>query len=606
MRSNPLLRSTVPSLRDCFVPVKLFVTNRFSFHCNGGASEKNVTSICRFTYTITTEKFSKVNSVINRFTGIFFSALLILFCFASCNSKTNGQDHSQIADTIPQKQLVDVTVPGSFSTQEQLKFDSAAIPAFIKRYPSFLVFQKDIQKFYRHRRYSYAWFDENGIIEQAGNLYNKIENIRDEGLEVKKLYPTDFHNMMDADSAESLTQKANTELELMLTAQYFFYAKNIWTGLGEKAMKALNWDLPRKKLSYESLLDSLLEVPSSEFMKNEPVYRQYGFLKTYLKKYRGIQQAGGWPVIKADKKSYKKGDSSAVIKAIRKRLALSGDLATDNQSILFDEELETAVKLFQHRYGLKEDGVAGKNLLREMNYPVEKKIEQIIVNMERCRWLPVAFNKDYLVVNIPEFRFHAFENDRPVWSMKVVVGKSIHETAIFTGTMKYVVFSPYWNVPPGIMKNEILPAVRRNKNYLERNHMEWNGNSVRQVPGPWNALGKVKFLFPNSHNIYLHDTPAKDLFNLDQRAFSHGCIRVEEPKRLAMYVLRHQPEWTEEKIDSALNASKEQYVTLKHPVQVLIAYFTAWVDAKGNLNFRNDLYKRDARLAKMILENSKL
>jgi murein L,D-transpeptidase YcbB/YkuD len=300
------------------------------------------------------------------------------------------------------------------------------------------------------------------------------------------------------------------------------------------------------------------------------------------------------------------GDSSTTVRLIRKRLLQSADLATDNNSAVFDAELETGIKRFQHRYGLKEDGIAGKNLLTEMSYPVEKRIEQLIVNMERCRWLPVALRKDYFVVNIPEFRFHAYENDSLVWSMKVVVGKSIHQTAIFNGTMKYVVFAPYWNIPPGIMRKETLPALRRNSNYLVNNHMEWNGNAIRQKPGPWNALGKVKFLFPNSHNIYLHDTPAKSLFEQDQRAFSHGCIRVEQPRRLAQYVLRHQPEWTEQRIDSAMNGEKELYVNLKHPIPVLIAYFTAWVDQDGYLNFRKDLYNKDSRLAKMIMEQSKL
>jgi murein L,D-transpeptidase YcbB/YkuD len=156
------------------------------------------------------------------------------------------------------------------------------------------------------------------------------------------------------------------------------------------------------------------------------------------------------------------------------------------------------------------------------------------------------------------------------------------------------------------MQKETLPAIRKDKNYLARNHMEWNGNAVRQIPGPWNALGKVKFLFPNSHNIYLHDTPGKSAFEHDIRSFSHGCIRVSDPKRLAQYILRHQPEWTESKIDAAMNATKEQYVKIATPVPVFIAYFTSWVDKNGMLNFRNDIYKRDGRLAKMIIENSGL
>ncbi|HRH60705.1 MAG TPA: L,D-transpeptidase family protein, partial [Chitinophagaceae bacterium] len=201
-----------------------------------------------------------------------------------------------------------------------------------------------------------------------------------------------------------------------------------------------------------------------------------------------------------------------------------------------------------------------------------------------------------------EYKLHAYENDSLVWSMNVVVGTTANKTTIFNGNLKYVVFSPYWNVPPSIIQKEILPGIKRNKNYLEQHNMEWNGGSVRQKPGLNNSLGLVKFLFPNSYNIYLHDTPAKSLFGEDKRAFSHGCIRLNEPQKLAEYLLRNDTAWTTEKIVKAMKSGKEQYVTLKNPVPVFIAYFTAFVDRKGRLNFRSDVYGRDSRLAKMILE----
>ncbi len=522
-----------------------------------------------------------------------------------CNS-SNGKEAAVVIDTIPKPPPADITLPGNFSTQTKLKFDSSAIPAFFKHYPKLKAYEKELLNFYRSRSFAYAWFDGSGILEQAGNLYNKIENISDEGVSSSLIYHNEFHALMDNDSSETITSTPNSTIELMLTAQYFVYAKTIWTGLGAKGMQATSWDLPRKKLSYAAFLDSLLNVPSSAFMKTEPVFRQYGLLKTFLKQYRNIEQSGKWKPIKADKKSYRLGDSSKVIVEIKEHLQLLGDLKTNNQSNLFDAELEAAVKNFQQRYGIKDDGIVGRSMIAELNFPLAKRVEQIIVNMERCRWLPVTLNKDYIVVNIPEFKFHAYENDSLAWSMNVVVGTELNKTAIFNGIMNTVVFSPYWNVPTSIKNKEILPAVRRNANYLQRNHMEWNGNNIRQVPGPWNALGKVKFLFPNSHNIYLHDTPSKSLFSQDKRAFSHGCIRVEEPRRLAIYVLRHQPEWTETRIDSAMNADKELYVKVAKPVPVFIAYFTSWVDRAGRINFRNDLYKRDSRLAEMIIENSNL
>ena len=535
---------------------------------------------------------------------LFFIVLIVAVC--SCKSKKDKQAPLADKDSLQKRLLTsDITLPGGFSSQTKITFDSNAISLFIQQRPGFKNFETRIRKFYANRKFAYAWYDQEGLIEQAGNLYNKISNIKEEGLPVELLYAAEFHRMMD-DSAGTGFAKADPQIEIMITAQYFFYAVNVWSGMGTKAMQAMEWDLPQKKISYESLLDSLLEMPSSMFMVTEPVFRQYALLKNYLKKYREIEASGWWPLIQADKKVYRKGDTSNVIAAIRKRLFLTGDISVDDQSPVFDQSLENATKNFQQRYGYIDNGEINSKLITAFNIPLSKKIEQIVVNMERCRWLPVSLKGDYFIVNVPEFRFHAFENDSLAWSMNVVVGTSMNKTAIFTGTMTNVVFSPYWNIPPGIMKKETLPAIRRSSKYMARNHLEWNGKNLRQVPGPWNALGKVKFLFPNSHSIYLHDTPSKSLFSKEQRAFSHGCIRVAEPKRLAMYVLRNQLEWTESRIDSAMNSNKEQYVNIKDPIPVFIAYFTAWVDSKGRLNFRNDIYNRDSKLAGMIMENSKL
>lgn len=282
------------------------------------------------------------------------------------------------------------------------------------------------------------------------------------------------------------------------------------------------------------------------------------------------------------------------------------DITTDNGSAIFDAALTNGVKKMQHRFGYKEDGIVGTKLIDEINYPVQKRIEQIMVNMERSRWLPEKIGKNYFVINIPEFKLHIYENDTLAWSMKVVVGKSQHQTVVFNGELKYIVFSPYWNVPSSILHNEILPAMRRNRYYLARHHMEWNGGSVRQRPGPDNALGLVKFLFPNSHNIYMHDTPTKSLFNEDKRAFSHGCIRLAEARKLALYLLKDDPEWDDIKIDSAMNSGVEQFVTLKNRTPVYITYFTAWVNEAGELCFRNDIYQRDSRLAAILLEKPAL
>jgi murein L,D-transpeptidase YcbB/YkuD len=213
-----------------------------------------------------------------------------------------------------------------------------------------------------------------------------------------------------------------------------------------------------------------------------------------------------------------------------------------------------------------------------------------------------------IMVNIPEFVLHVFEGKNKVFDMNVVVGKEGHNTTIFTGNLNQVVFSPYWNVTANIVKNEILPAMKKDPNYLSRNNMEQVGISnglptIRQLPGPQNSLGKVKFLFPNSFDIYFHDTPSKNLFNSDRRAYSHGCIRLSDPSKMAAYVLQDQKEWTPERIDEAMNSGQEQYVKVKNPIPVLITYYTAWVDEAGVLNFRDDIYKHDVNVLKKMFVN---
>jgi L,D-transpeptidase YcbB len=532
---------------------------------------------------------------------IYFKNTLLIcglfFCFSCSNS--NGEDKKQVSDTIPAHTEKDASIPGNFSSQASIKFDSIQLGKFIAAYPQLQAYKKDLDSFYHQRNYAFAWFDNAGIIEQAANLYNRVQHINEEGLGEKIPYKDSFTTLMMNNGIDS-TNKASVFTELMLTAQYFVYAHNVWSGLDEKQSRSLNWFLPRKKVSYKDMLDSL--ITGKAVLDTAPVYRQYALLKNYLKQYRDIESKGGFPAIKADQKTYKKGDSSAAVTTIRKFLFTTGDLANDNSSAVYDSTLELAVKKFQYRFGDKEDGVIGPAVLKKMNTPINKLVEQIVVNMERSRWVPVEPASNYIVVNIPAYKLYVYENDIVAWSMNVVVGQPAHKTVIFNGNIKYIVFSPYWNVPSGILNKEVLPGIKRNKNYLASHNMEWNGGAVRQKPGPTNSLGLVKFLFPNSYDIYLHDTPSKSLFGETNRAFSHGCIRLGEPQKLAEYLLRHDSAWSRQKIVAAMNSGKEKYVTLKETVPVFIAYFTAWVDREGKINFRNDVYGRDERLAEMLLK----
>jgi murein L,D-transpeptidase YcbB/YkuD len=333
-------------------------------------------------------------------------------------------------------------------------------------------------------------------------------------------------------------------------------------------------------------------------------------MKVELVRYYNIEKKGAWEEIKLSKKKYKQGDTGEAVKQLKQRLYATGDLAAEDTTALFTSALHNAVKRAEKRFGFNEDGVVSADLINELNIPIKGRIEQLLINMERMRWLPKEQTGNRIVANIPEFKLHVYERGKQVFAMNVVVGKEGNKTVVFNDELKHVVFSPYWNVPRSIVRNEILPALQRNANYLAKNNMEQTGFSnglpvIRQKPGRANALGKVKFIFPNSYSIYFHDTPSKSLFSKEKRAFSHGCIRLAEPKKLAAYLLRNQPDWTDQKIEAAMNSKNEKWVALKEPVPVFISYFTAWVDNDGLLNFREDIYGHDKKMGDRLFEHNR-
>jgi murein L,D-transpeptidase YcbB/YkuD len=518
----------------------------------------------------------------------------------SCNGNSTEKNPLPGQDTLPSRQKADPSIPGNFSPQTSLRFDSSEIDAFLARYPELKEFGREMRNFYRGRSHAYAWFDERGLIEQTSDLFYRIENITDEGIPFHVPYMREYRLMMVGDDSTEPRTERSPEMELMITAQYFHYAKDAWAGIPESQTKQLDWYMPRKRLGYDVLLDSMLNSLSNGRPLQEPVNPQYNLLKGYLKRFREIERKGSWFTIQADRNKYQLGDTGKAVAEIRRKLFLAGDLGSDDGSRTFDATMEEGVKRYQARYGLTADGKVGASVLQEMNAPLSKRIRQIVVNMERARWVGPEPPGDHLVVNIPQYELMVYRNDSLMWSCRVVVGKEANKTAIFQGQLKYVVFSPYWNVPASILNKEIMPKLRRNPGYLASQHMEWNGNGVRQKPGPWNALGRVKFLFPNSFSMYLHDTPSKSLFERDKRAFSHGCIRVSEPRKLALHLLENDPDWPASRIDEAMDSGKEQFVTLKKGLPVSILYFTAWVDPKGRIHFRDDVYERDERVMEMI------
>ena len=518
---------------------------------------------------------------------IFTLVLIIVMGFlVSCKTKKT------IVPVIPRDTTVTAAVAYS-----NFFLDSAAMEKFIIAGGYQDSVANKLRSFYNNRNYQSAWFFKEGIAEYTSTFYEMYNDYiaysGDSALydpRLRQLYDSVLSGNLKTGDSLTITT------EFLFTTQFFNYATRAYQGSNQLDTKELEWFIPRKKIDPIALLDSLLVNKGKNVAAYEPINPQYNLLKQQLLKYYAIEKAGGWPFIATGKKAYKLNDTASFLPALKKRLYLTGDLDIADSTGLFTKELEEAVKNFKRRYGMKEDGIITISFMNEINTPVQNRLQQILINMERIRWMPAQPTTDYLLINIPEYRLHVYEKGNYAWSMNVVTGSVVHSTVIFSGAVKFVVFSPYWNITPSIIKNEVLPGMARNKNYLAAHDMEWNNGAVRQKPGPKNSLGLVKFLFPNSYNIYLHDTPSKSLFGESTRAFSHGCIRLAEPKKLAQYLLRNDAAWDSLKIANAMNAGKEQYVTLKQTIPVFIGYFTAWVDRRGKLNFRDDIYGHDKKM----------
>jgi L,D-transpeptidase YcbB len=502
-----------------------------------------------------------------------------------------------------------------------LFLDEATINTFFKNNLESINVIKEVNLFYKNRNFQYAWFNEKGMTQAVPNFQNQLQNhsndFNDKTFKNAQL-DTLITLIKTNPNGKEINKNQREKLELILTTTFFKYSEKTFFGINKNARK-LDWFIPRAKKNYQVLLDSLVLKPEND-KTYEPVNSYYTKLKEKLRLYRNIQKRGGFPTIKTDKEFLLKTETDSILLQVKERLTLSGDLKRNDNSIIYNRELENAILNFQQRLGLPENGILDKKTLAEMNQNVDFRIKQILVNLERLRWVPVEIENDYLLVNIPEYKLHVFKNKRLLWETNVVVGKEAKQTSIFKGNISKIVINPYWNVPNSIINEEILPKLQYNQNYLSRNNMEvvsggkvindsginWHKYSknipfkIRQKPGDENSLGKIKFIFPNSFNIYLHDTPSKELFSQSKRNFSHGCIRVENPKKLALYLLRNNKIWNQKRLDKALKTNREIEIKIEPRIPVYIVYFTAWVDVNGNLNFRNDIYNLDNELAKEI------
>jgi L,D-transpeptidase YcbB len=503
-----------------------------------------------------------------------------------------------------------------------LFLEDATIQNYFKTNPESEKIKKDVKLFYKNRDFQYAWFSKKGMTQAVPNFQNQLQNytnaFNDKTFKNEQL-DTLITIIKMSDNASKMNEKQREKLEILLTTTFFKYTDKAFTGIN-KTPRQLDWFIPRKKKNYQVLLESLILKDEND-KTYEPVNNYFSKLKEKLLLYRNIQKKGGFPTIITNKKTLSVTESDSCIIQVKQRLFLSEDLKVNDKTVLFTESLKIAISTFQQRLGLPETGILDSKTIVEMNKSIEFRIKQMLMNLERLRWVPVEIENDYLLVNIPEYKLHVFKNKKILWETNVVVGKEAKQTTIFKGNISRIILNPYWNIPNSIINSEILPALRRNSNYLSKKNMEavtfegkainassinWNKYTknvpfiIRQKPGANNALGKMKFLFPNSFSIYLHDTPSKELFDRNKRDFSHGCIRVENPNKLLMYLLENNKTYTQGKINKILKTNIETGISVNPNMPVYIAYFTAWVDHNGNLNFRNDIYNLDEELANEI------
>jgi murein L,D-transpeptidase YcbB/YkuD len=498
------------------------------------------------------------------------------------------------------------------------------------RWPDFTDYRTHVQDFYAPAGYALAWTRDGAPTRQAAAIMDVLRQADSKGLN-----PEDYDGPLWAARLERFhdAQPLGADLvrfDLALTVGAMRYASDLHIGRLNPGSLHPNFDVEHEMDALASLLRKRLvgaDDVRAVFSEIEPPFEGYRRVLEVLQSYVKAAQEEDGEVLGSTPKPVEPESLYPGTARLSRLLQRLGDLAPDVAPAgdQYAGALVGAVKHFQARHGLEPDGRIGAATLAELNTPLSRRVLQLQLTLERWRWVPHEFARPPIVVNIPEFELRALDRSyRTELEMKVVAGRAYrHQTPIFAADMKHVIFRPYWNVPPSIQRAEIVPKIARDRSYLEKNGFEVVTSKdvvvtagvvddstlaqlrtgkllIRQIPGPKNSLGLVKFLFPNQHNVYLHDTPAIELFSRSRRDFSHGCIRVEKPELLAAWVLADRPEWSPGRIAEAMNGSKTLQVNLARPIPVLVVYATAVVLGNGEVRFFRDIYGQDAALEKRL------
>jgi len=504
--------------------------------------------------------------------------------------------------------------------------DTNEVDNFLRHNPAYQSVGKKIHKFYSRRDYRLAWSVEGEYVPQASMFLNMLRNAHNDGMNPHIFNIQEIENTIkdsDGKRRDSLTRK---KVDIELSGAYFKYSRKLWKGFVDPDEEGIEWFVNRKKIKYGKTLDSILvSDKNNPFEYYMPVHDEYLALQKQLAKYHTIKKQQ-CPVL--DSMGLMKvslGDTSQNIAALKRYLLFMGDISDTARSSVYDKKLSEGIGKFQVRNGLAPTGQLTSETIQKLCIPVDHTIRQIMINMERWRWVPERIGKNYLLVNIPEYKLKIIEDDQEIHSMKVIVGKALTHTPIFNDKLEYVVINPYWNVPENIVLTELIPAQKQDPESWQRQNIEvyhkydfehpvsieeiqWDSvdysrfpYQLRQKPGKTNALGNYKFLFPNNFHVYLHDTPASYLFDKEVRGFSHGCIRVENPEWLAGYLLDNI---SPETLSAALKKENQWFKIRKaRQLPVYILYFTAWTDKEGQLHLRDDIYKHDQKLTALLFSN---
>lgn len=490
----------------------------------------------------------------------------------------------------------------------------------------------EIYSFYSNRAFEEAWSSDGFLTELAYELRFEIRQSKFDGLN-----PLDYHlAIIDAFFETFESNKKNklpndqgelVDLELFLSDAFFQLSAHLDRGKVDPSLLKSTWGISPKpqKINYSELLaEALVE---GEVRRNlEKLYPKFTIYKRGREVIRALDEKSksdslNWKPVKIDK-TIKVGESNNSIPVIRQRLQFWGYMGQyeSEEPKVYDSSLFKGVQEFQMKNGMQPDGAIGKNSLAGINNSPSDLINRAAVNMERLRWLPDTVKEaEIILVNIANFRLDYINKMDTIFSSKVIVGLRYHATPIFSAPMSYIVFSPFWNIPASIARNEIIPAIRKNPNYLSQKNMEvvtfsgqpvdpssinWSAKTfpymIRQRPGGSNSLGLVKFMFPNKYSVYIHDTPSRSLFEREDRALSHGCIRLQNPAEFAKILLSDMPGWSEERIREAMNRKTELIVNLNRKIPVVLVYLTFWADSRGQANFRQDIYNRDEEILTLL------